>query len=69
MGANVSKTVEPSLLKSNKAVFTIRETARIAEVCDATVRKLIRLSELPAVRVGRSYRVPRRALLKLIGEN
>lgn len=38
-------------------LLTVSEVAELCRVSDMTVYRLIRSGELPAVRVGRSYRV------------
>ena len=42
--------------------LTIAEVADIMRVSKMTVYRLVHSGELPAVRVGRSYRVPERAI-------
>jgi len=40
-------------------VYTVDEVAAIFRVPSGTVRRLIRRGDLPAIRLGRTYRVPR----------
>jgi excisionase family DNA binding protein len=42
--------------------LTVAEVARTMRVSKMTVYRLVHGGELPAVRVGRSFRVPRRAV-------
>jgi excisionase family DNA binding protein len=42
--------------------LTVAEVARTMHVSKMTVYRLVHRGELPAVRVGRSFRVPRRAV-------
>lgn len=44
--------------------FTVAELTRVSRM---TVYRMVHSGELPAVRVGNSYRVPRSALERLIG--
>ncbi len=40
-------------------VFTVEEVARIFKLSASSVRRLIHEGELPAIRLGRRYRVPK----------
>lgn len=42
--------------------LTVAEVADIMRVSKMTVYRLVHSGEMPAVRVGRSYRVPRQAV-------
>jgi len=42
--------------------LTVAEVAEMMRVSKMTVYRLVHSGDLPAVRVGRSYRVPRHAL-------
>jgi len=42
--------------------FTVAEVAEVMRVSRMTVYRLVHSGELPAVRVGRSFRVPERAV-------
>jgi excisionase family DNA binding protein len=46
-------------------VYTVDEVAAILRVPATTVRRLIRKQELPAIRLGRTYRVPKSAIDRL----
>jgi len=43
-------------------VLTVREVARYLRLAKATVYKLARAGEIPAVRVGRAWRFPKQLL-------
>jgi excisionase family DNA binding protein len=60
----VSLTIEPAdapMSKVRPKVYTVEEFARAFVVSPRFVRDLIRKGELPALRIGRSYRIPRKA--------
>jgi excisionase family DNA binding protein len=42
-------------------VYTVTEFARLFVVSPRLVRELIRKGDIPALKIGRSYRIPRRA--------
>jgi excisionase family DNA binding protein len=47
---------------SRAAILTVSEVADIMRVSKMTVYRLVHSGELPAMQVGRSYRVPAEAL-------
>ncbi len=47
---------------SEMRFLTVAEVAAVMRVSRMTVYRLVHSSELPAVRVGRSFRVPERAV-------
>jgi excisionase family DNA binding protein len=47
---------------SEMRFFTVAEVAEVMRVSRMTVSRLVHSGELPAVRVGRSFRVPERAV-------
>jgi excisionase family DNA binding protein len=49
-------------------VCTVKETAAIARVSPATIRRLIDAGRLPAMRVGRSVRIDRAALDRMLSK-
>jgi excisionase family DNA binding protein len=49
------------LNKIRPRVYTVAEIAQLFSVSQRVVRTLIRKGELPALRIGRSYRIPRKA--------
>ena len=42
-------------------VYTVTEFARLFVISPRLVRDLIRKGDIPALRIGRSYRIPRKA--------
>ena len=53
-------TVAESFAKAR--FLTVQEVAKLMRVSSMTVYRLIKAGDLPAVRVGRSFRVPRHAV-------
>ena len=51
--------MEPTRIRSK--VYTVAEIAQLFSVSQRVVRTLIHKGELPALRIGRSYRIPRKA--------
>ena len=51
---------------SEVTFLTVAEVAELARVSKMTVYRLIHAGELPAVRFGRSYRVPESAVRQLL---
>ncbi|WP_214405864.1 helix-turn-helix domain-containing protein [Pseudonocardia lacus] len=55
---------EPSDISLAQVQFlTVAEVASMMRVSKMTVYRLVHAGELPAARVGRSFRVPRRAVV------
>ena len=50
-----------TLNKIRPKVYTVAEIAQLFSISQRVVRDLIRKGELPALRIGRSYRIPRKA--------
>jgi excisionase family DNA binding protein len=50
-----------SVSKIRPKVYTVAEFAVIFAISPRMVRDLIHKGELPALRIGRSYRIPRKA--------
>ncbi len=50
-----------ALNKVRPRVYTVAEIAQLFAISQRVVRDLIRKGELPALRIGRSYRIPRKA--------
>lgn len=48
--------------------LTVAEVAEIARVSKMTVYRMVHSGELPAIRVGKSFRVPYAEVEKLLGE-
>lgn len=49
------------------AVLTVEEAAKLLRIGRGAAYEAVRKGEIPSVRVGRTIRVPRRALLELLG--
>jgi excisionase family DNA binding protein len=47
--------------KIRPKVYTVAEFAQVLAISSRLVRSLIRRGELPALRIGRTYRIPRKA--------
>ena len=56
----VVRPVDPAL--SEVKFLTVAEVASVMRVSKMTVYRMVHAAELPAVRVGRSFRVPERAV-------
>ncbi|MGH7963163.1 MAG: helix-turn-helix domain-containing protein [Candidatus Binatia bacterium] len=48
-------------IKIRPKVYTVAEVAQLFAISPRLVRDLIHRGELPALRIGRSYRIPRKA--------
>ncbi len=48
--------------------YTVAEVADLTRVSRMTVYRMVHAGELPAVRVGNSYRVPKSAVEQLLGQ-
>ena len=48
--------------------FTVAEVADLTRVSRMTVYRMVHAGDLPAVRVGNSYRVPKSAVDQLLGQ-
>jgi excisionase family DNA binding protein len=53
---------EPGRPLSEVTLLTVAEVAAVMRVSKMTVYRLVHAGELPALRVGRSYRVPEQAV-------
>lgn len=49
-------------------VLTVEEAARFMRISRGAAYEAVRTHEIPSIRVGRTIRVPRAALLALLGE-
>lgn len=47
--------------------LTVAEVAELARVSTMTVYRMVHAGDLPAIRFGRSYRVPESAVMALLG--
>ncbi|MGB3828011.1 MAG: helix-turn-helix domain-containing protein [Ornithinimicrobium sp.] len=54
---------------ADMSFMTVAEVAALMRVSKMTVYRLVHNSELPAVRVGRSLRVPRQAVHDYLNES
>lgn len=52
---------------SNVRFLTVQEVADMMRVSNMTVYRLVHAGELPAIRFGRSYRIPESAVAGVIG--
>jgi excisionase family DNA binding protein len=52
---------------SDVRFLTVAEVAEMMRVSTMTVYRLVHSGELPAVRFGRSYRIPESAVAALVG--
>ena len=48
-----------ALLKSSKKYFTVREYAELFEISQSTVYFRLNAGQIPAVKVGNSWRIPK----------
>ncbi|MBE7187465.1 helix-turn-helix domain-containing protein [Jatrophihabitans endophyticus] len=60
-GAHVP-TSRPDAALSDVKFLTVAEVATLMRVSKMTVYRMVHAAELPAVRVGRSFRVPEQAV-------
>lgn len=51
---------------SNVRFLTVAEVAELMRVSAMTVYRMVQSGELPAVRFGRSYRIPEAAVVDLV---
>ena len=59
--SNATHIVTPVL-----PLLTTEEAAKILSVCPSTIRRLCRRGELPAVKIGSTWRVPPKSLSDLL---
>ena len=57
------------MLSSDKEFFTLEEVAELLCVNYQLVYKLVKTGEMPALRIGRVYRVRKSQLEKFINDN
>jgi excisionase family DNA binding protein len=58
-----NRVVTPNLLDmSDLAFLTVSEVAEVMRVSKMTVYRMVKTGELPATRIGRSFRVPAKAV-------
>jgi excisionase family DNA binding protein len=61
-GAHAAPSPNPDGRLSEVKFLTVAEVAQVMRVSKMTVYRLVHSGELPAVRVGRSFRVPEQAV-------
>ncbi|MDT4996546.1 MAG: hypothetical protein QOD45_614, partial [Pseudonocardiales bacterium] len=59
-GTSATRPTDPTL--SDVRFLTVAEVAAVMRVSKMTVYRMVHSAELPAVRVGRSFRVPEQAV-------
>jgi excisionase family DNA binding protein len=59
-GRDVARPVDPALAEVR--FLTVAEVAAVMRVSKMTVYRMVHGGDLPAVRVGRSFRVPEKAV-------
>lgn len=47
-------------------LFTVDEVARVFRFTRAAIRRMIRAQELPAIRIGKEYRIPRQVVENIL---
>jgi excisionase family DNA binding protein len=47
--------------------LTVQEVADLMRVSSMTVYRMVHAGEIPAIRFGRSFRIPHSAVLKIMG--
>lgn len=57
-----------NLLDEYPAILNVTDVAEILGVSPNTIRKLIKDNGLPAIKIGKSYKVTRNKLLIYLGE-
>lgn len=55
------------LLANLPDVLSVKQVSALIHVCEKTVYKLIHDKQLFAIRIGKSFRIPKQALLSFIG--
>ena len=51
---------------SNMKFFTVNEVADMMRVSPMTVYRMVHSGDVPAIRFGRSFRIPESAVLRLV---
>lgn len=49
--------------------YTVRQIAELLQTSEVTIRRWIRQERLPAIRIGRAYRISRKELEQLISKS
>lgn len=53
-------------IKAFPQLLTVEEVAQIFRLTQAAIRRMIRAHELPAVRIGKEYRIPRHIIENIL---
>jgi excisionase family DNA binding protein len=48
-----------------ETLMTVRQVAKLSQTSEYTIRRMCRLKELPARRIGNAYRIPASAVQEL----
>ena len=56
------------MLDDLPAVLTVEEMARVMRLSRGSAYEAVRTGAIPSIRIGRTIRIPRAALLVLLGE-
>lgn len=67
--ANAIGATESHRLLKDVVFLTVAETAAVMRVSKMTVYRLVHSGHLPAIRVGRSFRVPEHAVHEYLRES
>ena len=62
MSTNKQRSSEPTSITQQVQFLTVAEVAKMMRVSKMTVYRLVHNGDLPAVRVGKSFRVPEKAV-------
>jgi excisionase family DNA binding protein len=65
---SVAAVSELPPLEEAPVTLTVEEAARYLRIGRAAGYAAVKAKEIPSVKLGRSIRIPRRALLELLGE-
>ncbi len=55
-----------ALKEASISLFTVKEIAQVFRLTDAAIRRMIRDKELPAIQIGREYRISRHVVEKIL---
>jgi excisionase family DNA binding protein len=60
--------MERADLRDLPAVLTVEEAAKVLRISRGSAYESVRAGGIPSIRIGRTIRVPRHALLAMLGE-
>jgi len=66
LGATTAATAQHDILAGLPAVLTLEQTAEVLQIGITTARGFCREHKLPAIKVGRSWRIPKAHLADLL---